>query len=62
MANPLEGDIEIPKVGSVPKAVLVPVVAGAAAYGWALLELARQEADAPPEPFTPPAAPGLTEI
>jgi len=30
--NPLSGDIEIPKVGSVPKAVVIPIGAAAVAY------------------------------
>jgi hypothetical protein len=32
VGNPLSGNIDIPKVGSVPKAVIVPIGAGAAAY------------------------------
>lgn len=35
MANPLDGDIDIPKVGKLPKKVAVPLVVGLAAFvGW----------------------------
>lgn len=52
MANPLEGDIEIPKVGSVPKVVLVPVVAGGAAYVLWRYWQARNTASYDPEAET----------
>ena len=65
MANPLAGDIEIPKVGSVPKAVVIPVAGAAAAYvAWRYWQ-ARNTAAYDPEAETaeyedPGTIPGVT--